>query len=69
MSFKEQVEALDLEAFDGVVLIGANKDGRLTILAEPDNVMVAQYLITRAQFELNVYSAPKGPFEETKEAA
>ena len=67
MSFKEKVEALDFEAFDGVVLIGAGKDGRLTILAEPDNVMVAQYLITRAQFELNVFAAPKDPFVETKE--
>lgn len=53
------IEAILKEAAESeletVVVTGLAKDGTMKLLAHPDNVLVANYLLARAQFELHLF--------------
>lgn len=62
------LDGTDLDNVEAVLLIAATKDGKLIIKGAPDNIMVAQYLISRAEFNLNVMQMPDEVTRESQAA-
>lgn len=41
--------------FDAVVVCGFGEDGVMKMLCHPDQTIVAHWILSKAQFELNLY--------------
>lgn len=41
--------------FDAVVVCGFDKEGMLKMFCHPDQTIVAHWILSKAQFELNLY--------------
>jgi hypothetical protein len=52
--------------FDAVVVCGFDKEGNIKMFCHPDQTIVAHWILSKSQFELNLYEKARPKVEEEK---
>jgi hypothetical protein len=50
--------------FDAVVICGFDKEGTMKMFCHPDQTVVAHWILSKAQFELNLYEKTRPKTEQ-----